>query len=95
MANYIKEITKPKLQSKHEPTQKTESKPQIKQIQKTEPKPESKPVPEPKEPIKVAEKPVKSLAEKKISPAVKMKKKTTSRQAKVKKKVGKPKNGKR
>jgi len=75
IANCVKEITKPKLQSKPEPTPKTESKPQIKPIRKTEPKPEPKPIPEPKAPTKVHEKPVKPLAAKKNSPAVKMKKK--------------------
>ena len=93
MANCIKEITKPKRESKPEPTPETESKLQIQPIQKSKPKPEPKPIPKPKASTKVAEKPVKSLPEKKFSPAMKVKKKTTSRQAKVKKKVEKPKNG--
>jgi len=88
MANYIKEITKPKLESKPEqaPKPKVESKPQIQPIQKTEPEPVPKPMAKPEAPTKVAEKPVESLPEKKISPAVKVKKKTTSRQAEVKRK---------
>ena len=93
IANCIKEITKPKLESKPKPTSESEAKLQIEPIQKTEPKPKPKPILKPKVPTKVAEKPVKPQAEKKISPAKKMKKKTTSRQAKVKKKVGKSKNG--
>lgn len=53
------------------------------------------PKPEPKMSTKVAERPVNSLSEKKISRAVKVKKKTTSRRAKVKKKVEEPKNSSR
>ena len=62
---------------------------------KPEPMPKPIPKPEPKASTKVAEKPVKSLPEKKISPAVKVKKKTTAKQANVKKKVKKPKNSSR
>lgn len=95
IANYIKEITKPKLQSKPEltPKPKVESKSHIQPMQKTEPELWQKPIPEPKVSTKVAEKSVKPPAEKKISSVKKVKEKTTSRQAKVKKKVGKPKNG--
>ena len=82
MASCIKDITKPKPQLKPEP------------IQKLEPESIPKPIPKPRFNVstKVAEKSVEGLSEKKSSPTAKDKKKTTSRQAKVKKKVEKPKS---
>ena len=93
ITNCIKEITKPRLESRPKPTSESEVKLQIEPIEKTEPKPKPKPILKPEAPTKVTEKPVKPQAEEKISPAKKVKKKTTSRQTKVKKKVGKSKNG--
>jgi len=97
MTKCVKEITKPKRGSKPEPTSKpkAEPKPGIEPTQKLEPEPMPKPMPAPKASTKVAEKPVKSLPEKKISLAVKVKKKATSRQAKIRKKGKKPKNSSR
>ena len=94
IANCVKDMTKPKLEPKPYPTPKpkAELKPEIEPIQKQDSELMPKPIPKPelKVSAKIAEKSVKSPSEKKSSPTVK--KKTTPKRAKVKKKVERPKS---
>jgi hypothetical protein len=95
MANCVKDVTRPKPETKpgQMPKPAAETKPEIEPIQKIELELMTKPIPKPESevPTKITEKSVKSPSEKKSSPTAKNKKKTTSGQAQVRKKVERPK----